>query len=81
MLWIKDLSAKDPYYILPLIVVITMLINDSKGDAQQRMVKVMMAIVFGAVMSSLSAGLTLYFACSRVFSMVQSAVMKHFKLV
>ncbi len=81
MLWIADLSSKDPYYILPLIVTITMLIQDGRGDSQQRMAKIMMAIVFGAVISSFSAGLTLYFACNRLFSIIQSLILRYFKLV
>ena len=36
MLWIPDLSLRDPYYILPALLVLTMLFQDSKGDPQQR---------------------------------------------
>jgi YidC/Oxa1 family membrane protein insertase len=82
MLWISDLSLKDPYYILPVVVVITMLMQDIKGgDPQQRMSKIAMAFVFGVITASFSAGLTLYICMSRLFSFIQSKIMNYFKLV
>lgn len=81
MLWIPDLSLRDPYYILPVLVVLTMLMQDMKGDPQQRMSKIVMAFVFGAITSSFSAGLTLYICLGRVFGFIQSKVMNYFKLV
>jgi len=81
MLWIPDLSQKDPYYILPLLVVLAMLAQDVKGDPQQRMTKIAMALVFGAITSSFSAGLSLYICMSRIFGFVQSKIMNYFKLV
>lgn len=81
MLWIPDLSLRDPYYILPVLVVLGMLMQDMKGDPQQRMSKIIMAFVFGAITSSFSAGLTLYICMSRIFGFVQSKIMNYFKLV
>jgi len=81
MLWIPDLSLRDPYYILPVLVVLTMLMQDMKGDPQQRMSKIAMAFVFGAITSSFSAGLTLYICMSRFFGFVQAKIMNYFKLV
>jgi YidC/Oxa1 family membrane protein insertase len=81
MLWIPDLSLRDPYFILPVLVTLTMLIQDTKGDAQQRMSKTVMAFVFGALTASFSAGLTLYILSGRVFGFIQSKIMTHFKLV
>jgi YidC/Oxa1 family membrane protein insertase len=81
MLWIKDLSAKDPYYILPIIVTLAMLMPEGKVDPQQRLAKVVMAVVFGAVTASFSAGLTLYFACNRIFSLLQAKIIRYINLV
>jgi YidC/Oxa1 family membrane protein insertase len=81
MLWISDLSLRDPYYILPVLIVFIMLIQDIKGDPQQRMSKIAMAFVFGAITSSFSAGLTLYICMSRLFSFIQAKIMNYFKLV
>ena len=82
MLWIPDLSLRDPYYILPILVVLSMLIQDiNTSDPQQRMSKIMMAFLFGAITSSFSAGLTLYICMSRIFGFIQSKIMNYFKLV
>lgn len=79
-LWIPDLSAKDPYYILPLLLVIVMLMGSQKGDAQQRTTMIMVALVFGAASINFAAGLTLYILLGRVFSLLQTYLMKYFKL-
>jgi YidC/Oxa1 family membrane protein insertase len=81
MLWIPDLSARDPYFILPALVVIVMLAPDGKVDPQQRMSKMLMAIIFGAITTSFSAGLVLYIFLGRIFGFIQARVMKYFKLV
>lgn len=81
MLWIPDLSQRDPYYILPLLVILAMLAQDIKGDPQQRMSKIAMAVVFGVFSATFSAGLTLYICMSRIFGFVQSKLMNYFKLV
>ena len=82
MLWIPDLSLRDPYYILPILVTITtMLMQDTKGDPQQKMSKTVMALAFGALAAGVSAGLALYFCASRIFGFIQSRLMNYFKLV
>ena len=81
MLWIPDLSLRDPYFILPVLVTIFMLISDIKGNPQQRMSKILMAFVFGAATSTFSAGLTLYILMGRVFGFTQAKIMHFFKLV
>lgn len=82
MLWIPDLSLRDPYFILPILVTLTMLMQDTKSaDSQQKMSKTVMAFVFGALTASFSAGLTLYILASRVFGFIQTKIMNYFKLV
>lgn len=81
MLWIPDLSQRDPYFILPLLITVAMLAQDTKGDAQQKMSKTVMAVVFGVLTASFSAGLTLYIFASRIFGFIQSKLMNYFKLV
>lgn len=81
MLWIPDLSLRDPYFILPVLVTLMMLMQDMKGDAQQRMSKIAMAFVFGALTSSFAAGLTLYILMGRVFGFIQAKIMTYFKLI
>jgi len=81
MLWIPDLSATDPYYILSILLVIVMIMQDVKVDPQQRMNKFLMAIVFGAITTTCAAGLTLYILLGRVLGLLQSRIMKYFKMV
>ncbi len=82
-LWMKDLSAPDPYYILPIIVVLGMLGSafTMPGDAKQRLPMVAMGIGFGAVSMSFSAGLVLYLALGGVLNFVQTRIFKFFRLV
>jgi membrane protein insertase Oxa1/YidC/SpoIIIJ len=58
-----------------------MLLNDMSGNPQQRMSKIAMAFVFGAITSTFSAGLALYILMGRVFGFVQTKLMHFFKLV
>lgn len=82
MAWIPDLSLRDPYFILPLLITFTMLLQDEKGgDPQQRMTKMIMAFVLGAVTSSLSAGLTLYICCGQIFGSIKARIIKYYKAV
>jgi YidC/Oxa1 family membrane protein insertase len=81
-LWMSDLSARDPYYILPVLVMIGMLGSAFTAvDAKQRMPIIAMALAFGAVSSSMSAGLVLYIALSTLLNMIQGRLFKLFRLV
>lgn len=80
--WIPDLSLRDPYYILPILVVFTMLLQDDKGgDPQQRMTKMFMAFMFGAITATLSAGLTLYIFLGQLFGFMKARLIQHYKTV
>lgn len=79
MLWIPDLSSKDPYYILPIIVGGTMLIQALFAQEQQRMSMIAMAFIFGAIAASFSAGLSLYICVSTILTVLQSALLRFFK--
>ncbi|MCB0350505.1 MAG: membrane protein insertase YidC [Bdellovibrionales bacterium] len=75
MLWIHDLSLKDPYYVLPALMGITMFIQqkitpNTMEPAQQK-VMMFMPIFFTFLMVSLPSGLTLYIFVSSVFGVVQ----------
>ncbi len=68
-LWITDLSARDPYYILPLCVAAGIIIKAlSSKDASQRMPLLVMGLVFGAFSATLPAGLVLYIAIGSVLN-------------
>lgn len=74
-LWIHDLSLKDPFYILPVLMGVTMFIQQkitpTTMDPAQAKVMLMMPIVFTFFMLSLPSGLTLYMWVGAVFSVLQ----------
>lgn len=74
-LWITDLSAKDPYYVLPILMGISMLIqqklNPAPPDPIQAKVMMMMPIVFTVLFLNFPAGLVLYWFVNNVLSITQ----------
>ncbi len=85
-LWISDLSARDPYFILPIVMVASMFLmqrmtpQTGMDPAQQRMMTVMMPLMMGFIFFNLAAGLNLYYTESNLISMAQQAVMNRTKL-
>lgn len=74
--WLTDLSAKDPYYILPAIMGITMLVQtklnpSTSADPNQQKIMYIMPIVFIFIMKDLPAGLNLYFTVSNILGIAQ----------
>lgn len=77
--WITDLSAPDPYYILPAILILGMILQGLSGDPSQRMVTLVAALVFGTVSANFAAGLVLYIGASTLLSIIQILVQKSMK--
>jgi YidC/Oxa1 family membrane protein insertase len=73
--WITDLSVKDPYFILPLIMGVTMLVqtklSPSSPDPMQAKIMMMMPIVFTAMFLFFPAGLVLYWIVNNLLSIAQ----------
>jgi YidC/Oxa1 family membrane protein insertase len=73
--WISDLSVKDPYYILPLIMGATMLfqtkLNPTPPDPIQAKVMLFMPIVFTGMFLFFPAGLVLYWTVNNLLSIAQ----------
>jgi YidC/Oxa1 family membrane protein insertase len=77
-LWLRDLSAKDPYYVLPVLMALTMYWMQkmtpvtATDPAQQRMMQ-LMPIMFGGmfVIFPISSGLVLYILTSNVVGIAQ----------
>jgi YidC/Oxa1 family membrane protein insertase len=73
ILWIPDLSVKDPTLILPIVMGITMFISQKMtpmapgADPTQAKMMMLMPIVFTFMFVGLSSGLNLYFLCSNIF--------------
>lgn len=78
ILWIKDLSAKDPYYILPLCITLLMLFQAPASEPKQRFTMIAVAIIFGAVSTNFSAGLCLYIFVGVLLNGMQQTVQKRF---
>lgn len=76
-LWIPDLSAADPYYILPATVGIGMAFQMAQsGDPRQRVANIIVAIIIAAVTANLSAGLTLFISASTLLGLAQTYIQK-----
>ena len=71
--WIQDLSAKDPFYVLPITMGLTSFISQKMmpmaptTDPTQAKVMMIMPIFFTFIFLNMSSGLNLYFLCSNVF--------------
>jgi len=75
--WIKDLSAKDPLYILPLLFVLGNISQAAnQKDAPSNLTSVLMALVMGALMAQLSAGVMLFITASTLLGVAQSRIQK-----
>jgi YidC/Oxa1 family membrane protein insertase len=82
--WIHDLSSKDPLFILPALMVLTMFVSSqmtpSVGDPQQaKMMKWMMPIMMGLFFWQVPAGLGLYYLIFNLVHLGQTWwTMKHY---
>ncbi len=73
--WIKDLSAQDPYYILPVLMGATMIIqtwlNPTPPDPVQAKVMKIMPVAFSVFFFFFPAGLVLYWLVNNILSIAQ----------
>ena len=73
--WLTDLSARDPYFILPLIMGAAMLLqqklNPAPTDPVQARVMQIMPIVFTAFFAFFPSGLVLYWVTNTILSIAQ----------
>jgi len=79
MFWIHDLSEKDPYYITPILMTVTMFlqtyITPSTGDPSQRRMFLMMPLIFGFFFKDFPSGLVLYWLVQNILTIVQQLIM------
>jgi YidC/Oxa1 family membrane protein insertase len=81
--WVDDLTATDPYYVLPAILVVTMFIQARLQPAtvdsrQQKFLQYGMPLMFGVMSFVFPAGLTLYIFTNTVLSALHSIYMNKF---
>jgi YidC/Oxa1 family membrane protein insertase len=85
-LWIPDLSSRDPYFILPIALVVSMIVTQKMmpqpgmDPAQQKMMTMMMPLMMGFLFYNLAAGLTLYYSLGNLIAIAQQAVMNRTSL-
>jgi len=79
--WIHDLSAKDPYYITPILMTATMWLQQrlapQAGDPQQQKIFRMMPLIFGIMFLGFPSGLVLYWLTNNVITILQQEVTLH----
>lgn len=73
--WITDLAAKDPYYILPLVMTATSFLqvklNPTPPDPMQARMMLIMPLAFSVMFFFFPAGLVLYWLTNNIFSIAQ----------
>jgi YidC/Oxa1 family membrane protein insertase len=78
ILWIDDLSAKDPYYVLPLIMGASMFIqqklNPAPMDPMQAKILSFLPIIFTLFFAFFPSGLVLYWVANNILSIIQQWV-------
>jgi YidC/Oxa1 family membrane protein insertase len=74
-LWL-NLNEKDPYYILAILMVLTMFLSTklASPDAKQSKVMYIMPLMFGVISISMPSGLLVYWVTSNIWSMGQQWV-------
>ena len=73
--WIQDLSARDPFFILPGIMAIAMFVqyklNPTSPDPTQARIMMIMPIVMSAMFAFFPAGLVLYYVTNTILGVAQ----------
>lgn len=75
IVWLADLSAKDPFYVTPLVMGATMFLQQKltppAGDPTQAKVMMFMPVVFTFLFLNFPSGLVVYWLCNNVLSIAQ----------
>ena len=78
MLWIQDLSEKDPCYVTPIIMGLTMFLQQkmtpAAGDPNQQKMMMFMPIIFTFLFLSFPSGLVLYWLVNNVLTVGQQFI-------
>lgn len=84
VLWIHDLSNKDPFYVLPVLMTGAMFLQqkltpNTISDPVQKKVMLFMPLIFGFIMKDLPSGLSLYIFVSTIFGILQQLMVFNVK--
>jgi len=73
--WVHDLTAPDPFFILPVIMMVSMLVqyklNPAPPDPMQARLMLFMPLAFGVMFFFFPAGLVLYWVVNNILSIAQ----------
>ncbi|ETX12166.1 insertase [Marinomonas ushuaiensis DSM 15871] len=77
-LWINDLSSMDPYFVLPILMGVSMfgqqMLNPTPPDPMQARIMKIMPIAFTFFFLWFPAGLVLYWVCNNTLSIIQQYI-------
>jgi YidC/Oxa1 family membrane protein insertase len=78
--WVQDLSAKDPYYVFPALMGVSMFVQQKMTpaagmDPTQQKILLLMPVIFSVVMLNLPSGLTAYIFLSTLLGILQQLLM------
>jgi YidC/Oxa1 family membrane protein insertase len=77
--WIRDLTAKDPYYVTPILMGISMIyqqkLSPTSVDPKQAQIMMFMPIIFTFLFLNFSSGLVLYWLTSNILAIGQQYLM------
>ncbi len=78
ILWLKDLSLQDPYYVLPVIMAASMFVqqklNPAPVDPMQAKIMLSLPFVFGIFFAFFPSGLVLYWVVNNLISITQQYI-------
>lgn len=81
MLWIADLSMKDPYFVLPILMGVSMflqqMLNPTPPDPMQAKIMKMLPVIFTFFFLFFPAGLVLYWLVNNILSILQQWYITH----
>ena len=80
MLWIPSLADKDPFYVLPVVMGLTMILQQKitpSPDPKQNLIMYISAVVFTFLFANFPSGLVLYWTVNNVLNIVQNYIIKN----
>lgn len=78
--WVKDLSDKDPFYVFPVLMGVSMFVQQKMTpaagmDPMQQKILLLMPVIFSVMMLNLPSGLTAYIFLSTLLGILQQVLM------
>ncbi len=81
--WVQDLSAPDPYYVLPIVMGVSMLLQQrmtpTQADPMQQKLFMFMPIIFTVLFLGFPSGMVLYWLTNNILAIAQQAGYKRFR--